>query len=600
MVVSYASKIYTKDRLFFLKLLFRWTGSVWEMLWVDYIFFVTAYVILAVIYHQALANHEHRMITFEAVVRWLSKIRTSVPLSFMLGFFVSTVFSRWWSTCMAIPWLSSMSFYTQALVESTHPVKSDIARKIRITILRYSNLSWILMMATISQQIKDRFGFNQPLKAKKSSQDRSAGTTAAATAGTGNDSTDGNKNSKKPEFELTWRERLDLINLDEKVRKHFGRLVTAEEVETFARSAELSQSTDLTYSPEYWLPLAWATRLIKRSRMLGLIAEERELLFLVEMINKFRGDLGTVWSYTEFNVPLVYTQVAVAAVYLFLFSTLLSTQLIRPEMVRQVTMAPAAESINETQSSVIDTVLGVELLAYFPILGSLEFIFYLGWFKIGIMLLNPLGKDRADLPLSDILNSNLKASVKLGGAEDSLFPPGLTDNGEPVEQQVSLLLRAFDFSEVHAHDNFTSAEEVEAHLHKHLLRRLQGTGKEIVNTLDFLQLRNVGKKKSTAKAAATAAAASAAAPKKSASGSDLLDKSGSVGGSGAAAAAAAAALAASPSTDSLTSMEVAAMRASGLSATVRNPRRESMPLLGHQGGGDDDFELGGKSAEERV
>uniref|UniRef100_A0A1I8H2G1 Bestrophin homolog n=1 Tax=Macrostomum lignano TaxID=282301 RepID=A0A1I8H2G1_9PLAT len=345
------------------------------MLWVDYIFFVTAYVILAVIYHQALANHEHRMITFEAVVRWLSKIRTSVPLSFMLGFFVSTLVEHVHGHPLA---QQHVVLHTQALVESTHPVKSDIARKIRITILRYSNLSWILMMATISQQIKDRFGFNQPLKAKKSSQDRSAGTTAAATAGTGNDSTDGNKNSKKPEFELTWRERLDLINLDEKVRKHFGRLVTAEEVETFARSAELSQSTDLTYSPEYWLPLAWATRLIKRSRMLGLIAEERELLFLVEMINKFRGDLGTVWSYTEFNVPLVYTQVAVAAVYLFLFSTLLSTQLIRPEMVRQVTMAPAAESINETQSSVIDTVLGVELLAYFPILGSLEFIFYLG------------------------------------------------------------------------------------------------------------------------------------------------------------------------------------------------------------------------------
>uniref|UniRef100_A0A1I8IS95 Bestrophin homolog n=1 Tax=Macrostomum lignano TaxID=282301 RepID=A0A1I8IS95_9PLAT len=401
MAVSYASQIYTDDRLFFVRLLFRWAGSVWQLLWIDYLIFTLMYVGLAVLYFNLLYTHAELKATFEVTVAWLKAIRTSVPLSFMLGFFVSAVFGRWWSVCTSIPWLHSSSFYCQALVDSPKTSRSDLARKLRITVLRYLNLAWILMMAGVSLHIKERFGYWQP---------------------------------KWRKFQLTWQRRLQLINSDSKVQKYFGQLVTDKEMQAFAKSAELSNDNDHSYDPEYWLPLMWATRLIRRAKNLGCIADERQYLFLVNIINNFRGNLGTVWMYTEFNIPLVYTQVAVTAVYLFLASTLISTQLVDSDIL-------LLENFPSRNGTVTRT-LGLNLLSYLPVIGSLEFIFYLGaktafpgWFKIGMCLLNPMGKDKADIPMSDILNSNLKASVKIGGAEDSIFPGGLTDSGEAEEAQ---------------------------------------------------------------------------------------------------------------------------------------------------------------------
>uniref|UniRef100_A0A1I8IXU8 Bestrophin homolog n=1 Tax=Macrostomum lignano TaxID=282301 RepID=A0A1I8IXU8_9PLAT len=435
MAVSYASQIYTDDRLFFVRLLFRWAGSVWQLLWIDYLIFTLMYVGLAVLYFNLLYTHAELKATFEVTVAWLKAIRTSVPLSFMLGFFVSAVFGRWWSVCTSIPWLHSSSFYCQALVDSPKTSRSDLARKLRITVLRYLNLAWILMMAGVSLHIKERFGYWQP---------------------------------KWRKFQLTWQRRLQLINSDSKVQKYFGQLVTDKEMQAFAKSAELSNDNDHSYDPEYWLPLMWATRLIRRAKNLGCIADERQYLFLVNIINNFRGDLGTVWMYTEFNIPLVYTQVAVTAVYLFLASTLISTQLVDSDIL-------LLENFPSRNGTVTRT-LGLNLLSYLPVIGSLEFIFYLGWFKIGMCLLNPMGKDKADIPMSDILNSNLKASVKIGGAEDSIFPGGLTDSGEAEEAQVAEFLRSFDFTGVHAHDKFGSAEQTERQLRKALFKRLQGRG----------------------------------------------------------------------------------------------------------------------------
>ncbi|PAA75944.1 hypothetical protein BOX15_Mlig021055g1 [Macrostomum lignano] len=440
MGVSYASKIYTKDRLFFIKLLFRWSGSVWQLLWLDFLVFILIYVSLAALYHLVLYNDPKMKATFEITVSWLKTVSTAVPLSFMLGFFVSSVVERWWSVCMSIPWLQTPSFYCQALLDSPKTYRSDLARKLRITVLRYLNLAWILMMAGVSLHIRERFGYWQPKwKTKK--------------------------------YKLTWRRRLKMVNSDEKVQKYFGQLVTDNEIAAFGRSAELSNDNKHTYDPEYWLPLVWATRLIRRARNLDCIADERHCLWLIDTVQKFRYDLGTIWMFTEFNIPLVYVQVAVTAVYLYLVSTIISTQLMDSDIVQSST---AILNVNGTYQR--NT--GQQVLGFIPVLGGLEFIFYLGWFKIGMCLLNPMGKDEADIPMSDILNSNLKAAIKMGGAEDSIFPRGLTDSGEAEEAQVAEFLCCFDFAGVHAHDKFGSAEQTERQLNKELLKRLHARGKQ--------------------------------------------------------------------------------------------------------------------------
>ncbi|PAA85126.1 hypothetical protein BOX15_Mlig032475g1 [Macrostomum lignano] len=444
MAVSYAAKIYTKDRLFFIKLLFRWAGSVWQLLWVDFLVFVALYVSLAVLYQLILYNDAKMKATFEVTVSWLKTVSTSVPLSFMLGFFVSSVVQRWWSVCMSIPWVQTPSFYCQALLDSPKASRSDLARKLRITVLRYLNLAWILMMARVSLHIRERFGYFEP-------------------------------KSKTKKFKHTWKRRLKMVNSDIKVQKYFGQLVTDNEVLAFGRSAQLSSENKHSYDPEYWLPLVWATRLIRRARNLDCIANERHCLWLMDIVQKFRFDLQKIWMYSEFNIPLVYTQVAVTAVYLYLACTIVSTQLMDSDIVQSST---ATFNVNGTYSRTT----GQQVLAFIPLLGGLEFIFYLGWFKIGMCLLNPMGKDEADIPMSDILNSNLKGAIKMGGAEDSIFPRGLTDSGEAEEAQVADFLGCFDFSQVHAHDKFGSAEQTERQLNKAMLKRMRDRGKQLAST----------------------------------------------------------------------------------------------------------------------
>ena len=41
---------------------------------------------------------------FEMVVKYFDAFLTQVPLSFVLGFYVSYVANRWWQQFLAIPW----------------------------------------------------------------------------------------------------------------------------------------------------------------------------------------------------------------------------------------------------------------------------------------------------------------------------------------------------------------------------------------------------------------------------------------------------------------------------------------------------------------
>lgn len=141
------------DRLFFLKLLFRWSGSVWQLLYVDLICFVLIYIGINLLYRAAL--HDQGKRNFENFVLYVQKLGTLTPLSFLLGFYVSAVIARWWNVCMTIPWLNTPAFYASALVEQVQDKVK--ARKLRITIMRYMNLSWILCMRTVSLQMFKRF-----------------------------------------------------------------------------------------------------------------------------------------------------------------------------------------------------------------------------------------------------------------------------------------------------------------------------------------------------------------------------------------------------------------------------------------------------------
>ena len=76
-----------------------------------------------------------------------------IPLSFVLGFYVSYVASRWWQQFLAIPW-PDKSFHTIALYI---PGWDEDSRMLRRSLLRWMNLALILVLRSISSAVKQRF-----------------------------------------------------------------------------------------------------------------------------------------------------------------------------------------------------------------------------------------------------------------------------------------------------------------------------------------------------------------------------------------------------------------------------------------------------------
>jgi hypothetical protein len=90
---------------------------------------------------------------FEALVDYCSRYGNYIPLSFVLGFFVSNVMGRWWKQYQSIPWSTSIAVY----VSSTIHGYDEVGRAMRRTIMRYVCLSLTMVFRVLSPRVKKRF-----------------------------------------------------------------------------------------------------------------------------------------------------------------------------------------------------------------------------------------------------------------------------------------------------------------------------------------------------------------------------------------------------------------------------------------------------------
>lgn len=61
-----------------------------------------------------------------------------------------------------------------------------------------------------------------------------------------------------------------------------------------------------------------------------VMGQNRQYTMMVRMLNDFRGYLGTLTIYNDINIPLVYTQVVVIAVYAFFLAEIFTSQQLNP------------------------------------------------------------------------------------------------------------------------------------------------------------------------------------------------------------------------------------------------------------------------------
>lgn len=78
----------------FWKVLFRWKGSVYKLLYFDLLIYMAAYYLVRVIYQFALDDEQK--VYFRDIVKYCQSYSSFFPLSFVLGFFVTHIMTRWW------------------------------------------------------------------------------------------------------------------------------------------------------------------------------------------------------------------------------------------------------------------------------------------------------------------------------------------------------------------------------------------------------------------------------------------------------------------------------------------------------------------------
>lgn len=152
MTVIYTDKLASRGGFgSFWKLLSKWRGSVYKMVWQDMLAYVILYYSLSLIYRFALPEDYKR--DFESFVIHCARFRNLIPVSFVLGFYVSLVVNRWWGTYQSLPWPDTLS-----ILVSTHVKGEDnAAKEIRGTILRYVNLTIALTFAMVSPVVRNEF-----------------------------------------------------------------------------------------------------------------------------------------------------------------------------------------------------------------------------------------------------------------------------------------------------------------------------------------------------------------------------------------------------------------------------------------------------------
>ncbi|VDL73455.1 unnamed protein product [Nippostrongylus brasiliensis] len=105
MTVSYNSAVSSVSTFTFFRLLLRWRGSIWKSISGELLLWLVCYYIVFVVYRFALSAEQQQ--TFEAIAHYCDGRLVYIPLTFMLGFFVSIIVDRWRDTFKNMGWIEN-------------------------------------------------------------------------------------------------------------------------------------------------------------------------------------------------------------------------------------------------------------------------------------------------------------------------------------------------------------------------------------------------------------------------------------------------------------------------------------------------------------
>ncbi|UYV73415.1 BEST3 [Cordylochernes scorpioides] len=334
------------------------------------------------------------LLIFERIVYYCATFVELIPLSFMLGFYVTFTATRWWNQYTAIPWpdrwvMSShhnvpWPYRIMNIIALYMPGSDDTSRMMRRTLMRYVNLSLVLVLRSISMAVKKRFPTKEHLV--------EAGKAPRIISLSIND---------------VWRRLHDQGGDGDVFLSPFQR------IQYFLDPLHVvhQSSSGCSEGESHHRFQRHQTHHGGRSSCDAIIE-----------LNDFRTKCGLLWGYDWISIPLVYTQVVTVATYAFFIACMFARQYI------------------ESEDPII--VEKHKFDYYVPVFTMLQFIFYMGLLKVCLtrpiqlllllgnicirrrrkilflklfiqvaeQLINPFGDDDEDFELNWIIDRHIKVS----------------------------------------------------------------------------------------------------------------------------------------------------------------------------------------------
>ncbi|XP_074028348.1 bestrophin family protein [Leptinotarsa decemlineata] len=135
----------------FWKVLGIWRGSVYKLVWRELLAYLSLYYTINLIYRFALTEPQQRI--FERIRLYFGQQSETIPMSFVLGFYVSLVVSRWWDQYKLLPWPDTLALFLNAGI----PGANERHRLMRRNIVRYAVLAYVITLQRVSLRVKKRF-----------------------------------------------------------------------------------------------------------------------------------------------------------------------------------------------------------------------------------------------------------------------------------------------------------------------------------------------------------------------------------------------------------------------------------------------------------
>ncbi|KAM9468053.1 bestrophin-3-like isoform 2-T2 [Clarias gariepinus] len=151
MTVTYSSQVANATFFGFHRLLLRWRGSIYKLLYREFLVFVLLYSILSIIYRCVLTDPQKRF--FENLSIYCDRYAEQIPVTFVLGFYVTLVVNRWWNQFQNLPWPDRLMILISSCVQG----KDEKGRMLRRTLMRYVNLTSLLIFRSVSTAVYKRF-----------------------------------------------------------------------------------------------------------------------------------------------------------------------------------------------------------------------------------------------------------------------------------------------------------------------------------------------------------------------------------------------------------------------------------------------------------